>query len=317
MKNEKTEDSFQKDELFNNDIDKFIEQLYDCKKLISQEIIFIINKCKEIISKEDNIQEVSCPVTVCGSIHGQFFNLLELFRLGGRLPYTNYIFLGNYINRGYYSIETLSLLLCLKIRYPKRIHLIRGNQESEQLTQCYGFYDECIRKYGSPEVWKYFIDLFNNLPLSVLIEDKILCLHSGLSPLINTLDDIRTLDRTQDIDLNEGAISHLLWNKPDDCIGFVPFPKGAGFVFGENVSKEFCRINCLDIIIRSSSCIPTGYEFLHNNTICSITSCPNFCYRYGNEGAIMEIDEDMNYYFYKFDQVPRGKVELMEKTIIP
>ena len=314
----KKENSIQKDELFNNDIDKFIEQLYNCKKLKSEEIIFIINKCKEIISKEDNIQEVSCPVTVCGSIHGQFFNLIELFRLGGRIPYTNYIFLGNYINWGYYSIETLSLLLCLKIRYPKRINLIRGNQESKQLTQCYGFYDECIRKYGSPQEWKYFIDLFNYLPLGVLIEDKILCLHSGLSPLINNLDDIRTVDRTQDIDLIDGVISHLLWNKPDNnYIGFIPFSKGAGFVFGENVSKKFCRINCLDKIIRTSSSIPTGYEFLHNNIICSITSCPNFLYRCGNEGAIMEIDEDMNYNFYKFDHVPRGKVELMEKTIIP
>ena len=315
MEKEKINDSFQKDLSFNNNIDKYIEQLYECKKLKKQEIIFIIKKSKEIFSQEKNIEEVPCPVTICGDIHGQFLDLLELFRLGGRLPHTNYIFLGNYINNGYNSIETLSLLLCLKVRYPQRICLIRGNHETKNLTLCYGFYDECIRKYGSPEVWKYFIDLFNYLPLGVLIEEKIFCIHSGLSPLFHTLDDIRLLDRTQVIDFSDGIISHLLWNEPGNCIGFTPYCKGAGFMYGERISKEFCRINDLDMIIRSSSSIPNGYSFTHDNKVCSICSCPNYLYRCNNNGAIMEIDEFMKYEFYTFSPAPRGKIELMEKTI--
>ena len=120
---------------------------------------------------ENNVQPVKCPVTVCGDVHGQFHDLMELFKIGGHSPDTNYLFMGDYVDRGYYSVETVTLLVCLKVRFKERITILRGNHESRQITQVYGFYDECLRKYGNANVWKYLTDLFDYLPLTAVVEN--------------------------------------------------------------------------------------------------------------------------------------------------
>lgn len=131
-------------------------------------------QAKEVFVNESNVQPVSCPVTVCGDVHGQFHDLVELFRIGGELPETNYLFMGDYVDRGFYSVETVTMLIALKIRYPRRITILRGNHESRQITQVYGFYDECLRKYGTADVWKYFTDLFDYIPITALIEGQVI-----------------------------------------------------------------------------------------------------------------------------------------------
>ena len=154
-------------------VDAFIEQLMEVKPLKEIEVKFICEKVKEIFQKESNVQAVRAPVTVCGDIHGQFHDLIELFKIGGNLPDTNYLFMGDYVDRGYHSVETVSLLIALKIRFKNRITILRGNHESRQITQVYGFYDECLRKYGSANVWTHFTDLFDYLPLTALIDEKV------------------------------------------------------------------------------------------------------------------------------------------------
>uniref|UniRef100_A0A9I9D504 Serine/threonine-protein phosphatase n=1 Tax=Cucumis melo TaxID=3656 RepID=A0A9I9D504_CUCME len=176
-----------------SDLDRQIEQLKNCEPLKESEVKALCLKAMEILVEESNVQRVDAPVTICGDIHGQFYDMKELFKVGGDCPKTNYLFLGDFVDRGFYSVETFLLLLALKVRYPDRITLIRGNHESRQITQVYGFYDECLRKYGSVNVWRYCTDIFDYLSLSALIENKIFSVHGGLSPAITTLDQVRTL----------------------------------------------------------------------------------------------------------------------------
>ena len=177
--------------------DGWIQQLMNCIALSENQVKLLCEKAKEIFTQEHNIVEVKSPVTVCGDIHGQFHDFMELFRIGGKSPDTNYLFMGDYVDRGHHSVEVVSLLIALKVRYPNRITVLRGNHESRQTTQVYGFYDECLQKYGNVSVWKYFTDVFDYMPLTALVDDQVFCLHGGLSPSIDTLDQIRALDRLQ------------------------------------------------------------------------------------------------------------------------
>uniref|UniRef100_A0A8C5RR90 Serine/threonine-protein phosphatase n=1 Tax=Laticauda laticaudata TaxID=8630 RepID=A0A8C5RR90_LATLA len=197
-----------------SDLDRQIEQLRRCELIKESEVKALCAKAREILVEESNVQRVDSPVTVCGDIHGQFYDLKELFRVGGDVPETNYLFMGDFVDRGFYSVETFLLLLALKVRYPDRITLIRGNHESRQITQVYGFYDECLRKYGSVTVWRYCTEIFDYLSLSAIIDGKIFCVHGGLSPSIQTLDQIRTIDRKQEVP-HDGPMCDLLWSDPE------------------------------------------------------------------------------------------------------
>jgi len=142
---------------------------------------------------------VQAPVTVCGDIHGQFYDLLELFHNAGEVPRTRYIFIGDFVDRGFNSCETVQLFLLLKLKYPGHITLLRGNHESRQVSSAYGFYDECVKKYGNLNPWKYCTEVFDYLPLGASIEDKVFCIHGGLSPEVRTFDQIREIDRFREI----------------------------------------------------------------------------------------------------------------------
>ena len=179
--------------------------------------------------------------------------------------------LGDYVDRGYYSVETVTLLVCLKIRYPQRITILRGNHESRQITQVYGFYDECLRKYGNANVWKYFTDLFDYLPLTALIENQIFCLHGGLSPSIDTLDNIRSLDRIQEVP-HEGPMCDLLWSDPDDRCGWGISPRGAGYTFGQDISEAFNHNNGLTLVARAHQLVMEGYNWSQDRNVVTIFS---------------------------------------------
>lgn len=184
---------------------------------------------------------------------------------------------GDYVDRGYYSVETVTLLVAMKIRHPNRLTILRGNHESRQITQVYGFYDECLRKYGNPNVWKYFTDLFDYLPLTALIENTIFCLHGGLSPSIDSLDNIRALDRIQEVP-HEGPMCDLLWSDPDDRCGWGISPRGAGYTFGQDISEAFNHKNGLNLVARAHQLVMEGYNWSQDQQVVTIFSGANLLY---------------------------------------
>ncbi|KAL8815126.1 MAG: hypothetical protein Q9223_005704 [Gallowayella weberi] len=356
-----------------------IADLRACKTIPEPAVRDLCHKARELLIEEGNVVQVDAPVTICGDIHGQFHDLMELFRVGGDVPDTNYLFMGDFVDRGFYSLESFLLLLCLKVRYPDRITLIRGNHESRQITTVYGFYDECMRKYGSANVWRYCCEVFDYLALGALVlgtsaqlepsnmdpeslaalpvgEDEIeieilnsrhevtsrfprnrrrpfendgmatspptspnnhnsktgpagtgasgdsggslsnsggavLCVHGGLSPLIETVDKIRLLDRKQEVP-HEGAMCDLLWSDPDEIDGWGLSPRGAGFLFGSDIVKRFNHMNDLSLIARAHQLVMEGFKEMFDSSIVTVWSAPNYCYRCGNVAAILELGED-------------------------
>ena len=222
--------------------------------------------------------------------------------------------MGDYVDRGYYSVETVTLLVALKVRHPDRVTILRGNHESRQITQVYGFYDECLRKYGNANVWKYFTDLFDYLPLTALIDDQIFCLHGGLSPSIDTLDQIRSIDRVQEVP-HEGPMCDLLWSDPDDRCGWGISPRGAGYTFGQDISEAFNHNNGLTLVARAHQLVMDGFNWSQERNVVTIFSAPNYCYRCGNQAAIMEIDENLKYTFLQFDPAPRTGEPLVSRRV--
>ncbi|EAN83737.1 serine/threonine-protein phosphatase [Trypanosoma cruzi] len=295
-------------------VDELIQYVLQGKPLSEPQVAKLCQKGKEVLEKEGNVHTVRAPVTVCGDIHGQFHDLLELLKIGGLPPDTNYLFMGDYVDRGYYSVETVTLLLLFKIRYPERVQILRGNHESRQITQVYGFYDECVRKYGSANVWKLLTDLFDYLPLAAVVENEIFCLHGGLSPTLDSLAHIRSLERVQEVP-HEGPMCDLLWSDPEDRDGWGISPRGAGFTFGADISEQFCHNNGLKMIARAHQLVTDGYSWAHNDRLVTIFSAPNYCYRCGNLAGLLELDEHMNKCFFQFDPAPRrGEAQVSKKT---
>ncbi|XP_016987577.1 serine/threonine-protein phosphatase 4 catalytic subunit-like [Drosophila rhopaloa] len=274
-----------------SDLDRQIEQLQRCEYITEAEVKALCAKAREILMEESNVQRLDSPVTVCGDIHGQFYDLKELVRVAGPVPDKNFIFMGDFVDRGHYSVETFLLLLALKVRYPDRIALIRGNHESRQITQVYGFYDEIMLKYGSPAVWFYCTDIFDYLSLAAIIDGKVFCVHGGLSPAIHSLDQIRCLDRKQEVP-HEGPMCDLLWSDPEEQVGWGVSPRGAGYLFGRDVVAQFNSANDLDIICRAHQLVMEGYRWHFNQSVVTVWSAPNYCYRCGNVAAILELGND-------------------------
>ncbi|SPO36818.1 probable serine/threonine protein phosphatase ppe1 [Pseudozyma flocculosa] len=283
--------------------ESWIAQLRQCKYLPEPDIKALCEMVRAILMEESNIQPVSSPVTVCGDIHGQFWDLLELFRVGGEPPDTSYVFMetgadrnlaptrqGDFVDRGYFSLETFSLLMALKARWPDRITLLRGNHESRQITQVYGFYDECQRKYGNANVWKSCCQVFDYLNLAAIIDGRVLCVHGGLSPDVRTLDQIRIIARAQEVP-HEGAFCDLMWSDPDDIDTWSVSPRGAGWLFGGTVTKEFNHVNGLELIARAHQLVQEGYKLMHDNNIVTVWSAPNYCYRCGNVASVFQVDD--------------------------
>jgi serine/threonine-protein phosphatase 6 catalytic subunit len=299
-----------------SDIDKWIELAKDCKYLPEHYFKRLCDIVLEYLIEESNVHPVYTPVTICGDIHGQYYDLQELFRTGGYPPDTNYIFMGDFVDRGYYSLETITQLLLLKAKYPDKMTLLRGNHESRQITQVYGFYDECMNKYGNANPWKACCKLFDYLTIAAIIDDCILCVHGGLSPEIKTLDQIRLIERNQEIP-NKGAFCDLVWSDPEEIDAWAISPRGAGWLFGAKVVYQFSEINSLKLICRAHQLVQEGYKYWFDDKLVTVWSAPNYCYRCGNVASILSISDSENREAKIFHAVPDDLRVFPSKNITP
>ena len=301
------------------DIEEFIPRIKKGDILSERELKAVCRKAIEILAEESNVVQVKAPVVVAGDIHGQFYDLLELFRIGGEIPHSNYIFIGDFVDRGAHSVETMELFLCLKVKYPSHITLLRGNHETRLTSRNYGFYDEIHNKYGNENAWNMFQEVFDYLPISAVIDDKIFCVHGGLSPDIRTIDEIRLIDRVVEAP-SEGPFADLLWSDPYnlDDEGWAKNSRGAGWLFGARVVADFNHLNGLELIARAHQLVQEGYEFwFPERSLVTVWSAPNYSYKCGNQASIMLVNEYLERSFKIFKEVPESKLVTDIEHFIP
>jgi len=295
-------------------VDRIIEKLLEvrsCKpgkqvNLSESEIKGLCTKAREIFLSQPILLELEAPIKVCGDIHGQFFDLLRVFEYGGYPPDANYLFLGDYVDRGKQSIETICLLLAYKIKYPENFFLLRGNHECSSINKIYGFYDECKRRYNI-KLWKTFSDVFNCLPVAALIDEKILCMHGGLSPELSNLDQIVKIMRPTEIP-DTGLLCDLVWSDPDkDMKGWMDSERGVSYVFGADVVDNFLKKLDLDLICRAHQVVEDGYEFFAKRQLVTVFTAPNYCGEFDNSGAMMSVDETLMCSFQILKGTDKGK----------
>ena len=241
---------------------------------------------------QPSLLELEAPIKIVGDIHGQYPDLLRLFEYGGFPPDSNYLFLGDYVDRGKNSLETICLLLAYKIKFPENFFLLRGNHESASINRIYGFYDECKRR-RSTKLWKLFTECFKCLPVAALVDDKIFCMHGGLSPDLKTMEQIRRIQRPREVP-DTGILCDLLWADPEKARpGWNDNDRGVSFTFGADIVATFLRKHDLDLICRAHQVVEDGYEFFADRRLVTIFSAPNYCGEFDNAGAMMCVDGEL------------------------
>ena len=293
-------DDINKDE--NNDnIHKIIKKLKKARRgsicqelnIKEDECNYVIDKAYGILEKEESLLKISAPLYICGDIHGQYYDLLRVFDILKYPPQSTFLFLGDYVDRGKQSLECLLLLLCLKIKYPDKIFLLRGNHECEALNKMYGFFDECKRRL-SIKCFKKIITLFNIMPISALINENILCMHGGLSKDLQNIEQINKILRPTDIP-NEGLLCDILWSDPNESLNedFGSNERNISVTFSKDVVKNFLEKNNLDLICRAHQVVEEGFEFFADMKLVTIFTAPNYMGEFDNNGGILEVGEDL------------------------
>lgn len=265
------------------DLDDMISRLLDagyntkvtkavCLK--NAEITAVCTKVREVFMSQPALIELNAPVKIVGDIHGQYNDMIRLFEMCGFPPESNYLFLGDYVDRGKQSLETILLLFCYKLKYPENFFLLRGNHECANVTRVYGFYDECKRRCNI-KVWKSFIDTFNTMPIASIVADKIFCVHGGLSPSLSHMDDIRNIARPTDVP-DYGLLNDLLWSDPADMDqDWESNERGVSYCFGKKVIIDFLARHDFDLVCRAHMVVEDGYEFFNDRLLVTVFSAPN------------------------------------------
>ena len=285
-------------------------------QLTEAEIRSLCLRSQEIFLSQPVLLELEAPLKICGDIHGQYYDLLRLFEYGGFPPDANYLFLGNYVDFGKQSLETICLLLAYKIKYPENFFLLRGNHECAYINRLHGFYDECKRRYNIL-VWSKLIYCFNCLPVAAIVDEKIFCCHGGLSPDLQSMKQIHGIKRPTDVP-DQGLLCDLLWADPDkETNGWGENDSGVSFTFGPEIVSKFLAKHGFDLVVRGHQVVEDGYEFFAKRQLVTLWSAPNYRGEFDNAGAMMSVDETLMCSFqilkpYAMDKrkmLPHGKLQ--------
>ena len=272
--------------------------------LREDDIKTVLLAVREVFMSQPMLLELAAPVKICGDIHGQYYDLLKIFdKCGYPCPPelaadgkgASYLFLGDYVDRGKHSIETIMLLFCYKILYPNCVWLLRGNHECAAVTRLYGFYDDVKRRYNI-RLWKAFTDVFNTMPCCGVISGKIICMHGGLSPDLTSVQRVNTIRRPCDVP-ESGLLCDILWSDPVEGVeGFLysgDAGRGVGYVFGADIVETFLEMVDMDLIVRGHEIKERGYGFFADRQLVTVFSAPNYCGEFDNDGAVMDVASDL------------------------
>ena len=281
-----------------------------------EDVLEIIEIFHNLIKKENNIVKIQDPVVVVGDIHGQFYDLLKILDKGGDPMKSKYIFLGDYVDRGAFSIECVLLLMAIKINYPSTVYMLRGNHECRQMTSFFNFKQECEVKYNL-NIYERVMEAFDALPLACIINEKFLAVHGGLSPQIKLLSDLNKFNRFVEPP-KDGPLCDLLWSDPVDkdneALGvewITNKTRGCSFVFGAKAASPFLNKNNIITIVRGHEAQLEGFKMSKWNSsgefpsVITVFSAPNYCDVYNNKGAFIRfVNNTINIQQYNYSPHP-------------
>uniref|UniRef100_A0A7E4V0Q1 Serine/threonine-protein phosphatase n=1 Tax=Panagrellus redivivus TaxID=6233 RepID=A0A7E4V0Q1_PANRE len=266
----------------------------ECQRLFDpSEVSELCYRAREVFWQQPSLIEVATPCVVLGDIHGQFEDMLSLFDMNGYPPNTRYVFLGDYVDRGPFSVEVVMLLFAYKVLYPNEICLLRGNHESRPVNMQYGFFVECKKRFLDRAVYEHFQFAFYCMPFCARVDKRILCMHGGISEDLTDFKQLDKIERPCDIpDL--GVLADLTWADPDPLItGYDESPRGAARIFGAEALRNFCRLLSLELVVRAHQVVEDGYEFFGDKMLVTIFSAPNYCGQFNNSAAALVINSDL------------------------
>lgn len=267
----------------------------------------ICNYSQQVLNGTKALIYLESPVVVVGDIHGNLKDLLQILFIFGPPPSTPYLFLGDFVDRGKYSVSVIGLILAFKCKYPDKVFLLRGNHEFSHINHAYGFYAEVLRDYNSEELWNLFQTVFSYFPLAAIIHKSVFCVHGGLSPYLNSVESLLDLPMPFSTYFNNQMISDLVWSDPVDTVsGFQLNHRGSGQIFGPDVVANFLKSNNLKVMLRGHQCTLAGYKPFANLLGVTVFSSSNYCNNINNKAGAVTIKEDRVVSFYSLIEREMG-----------
>uniref|UniRef100_A0AC34FY39 Serine/threonine-protein phosphatase n=1 Tax=Panagrolaimus sp. ES5 TaxID=591445 RepID=A0AC34FY39_9BILA len=288
-------------------------------KLEQKELKEICLRVREQFMLEPVLLKLQAPICVLGDLHGQFLDLRKMMEKLGTPPKQKYLFLGDYVDRGAFSLETVTMLLAMKVRYPKHIYLLRGNHETRAVNKMYGFFDECKRRFPDDkknELWTLYQHVFNCMPMSAIIGEKIFCTHGGISEDLLSWKQFDRIIRPTDI-TDLGLLTDLVWADPcNETKKYEMSPRGISMVFGQTAVEDFFSNLGIELIVRGHQAVQEGYEFSADKRCLTIFSAPAYCGEQDNLAGILAISKNLECIIYTFKGVGKNAATITQSGAV-